>query len=153
MTPRIARRRSTKDQEGQLGRGSPTINRVWRLRAAGISTALPLLLALPGWVDQNSFQEVRRNMRYRVVIECTDIPAECRADVVSDILEEFAQRPWHESVECELLDSVLRLSVENDFDASGGATSDEFSDALSAVLPPFDGNIRLVETRVIAAYE
>ena len=40
------------------------------------------------------------------------------------------------------------LGADNDFDADGLALMDEFSDLLSAFLPPFDGDIRFVSSEL-----
>jgi len=54
-----------------------------------------------------------------------------------DIEAEFREhRPWHEQVSCTFADGVMTLVAFNDYDESGLALSDEFSDCLSAYLKP-----------------
>jgi hypothetical protein len=66
------------------------------------------------------------------------------AHVARDIAEEFTHRTWHQHVTCEWDGFRLVQLADNDFDASGLALLDEFSDAISAgVSGGFDGDIQI----------
>jgi hypothetical protein len=53
------------------------------------------------------------------------------------IQNEFREhRPWHSSVACTFTAGTLTLVAFNDFDRDASALSDEFSDCLSAFVPP-----------------
>ena len=60
------------------------------------------------------------------------------------IAEEFTHRPWHKNVSCEWDGSRLILCAENDSDEDGRALMDEFSEAISACMEPFDGDINVI---------
>ena len=77
---------------------------------------------------------------FRVTLKSTDLPADIGSAAPPDLEEEFRNRDWHKNPKSWWDGSVLRLSVENDFDANGLATLDEFADALAARLP-YDGDI------------
>jgi hypothetical protein len=83
--------------------------------------------------------------KYRIVLACKGVPAESGAAGARDITEEFKRRPWHRHVTCEWNGSQLILQADNDFDPSGLALVDEFSDAISACISVgFDGDIEIV---------
>jgi hypothetical protein len=82
---------------------------------------------------------------YRIVLTCKGVPAALGANGARDITEEFTRRPWHQNVTCEWDGSQLILQADNDFDASGLALRDEFSDAISACIrDAFDGDIDIL---------
>ena len=81
---------------------------------------------------------------FRIVLACEGVPPEAGPQGAIDIAEEFTHRPWHKCVTCRWTDGKLLLEAENDFDAHGEATIDEFSDAIAACLQAFDGSIKLV---------
>jgi len=60
---------------------------------------------------------------------------------VLDITEEFSGRPWQQNVVCFRDGGLLMLKAENDFDSTGQATLDEFSDAVCACVPIEDTDI------------
>ena len=78
---------------------------------------------------------------YRITLACSGVPIDLGPQAAVDIAEEFSNRPWHTNVSCIWQDGQLILQAENDVDATGEALNDEFSDAICACLPPFDGNI------------
>jgi hypothetical protein len=82
---------------------------------------------------------------YRIVLACKGVPAEVGALAAHHIIEEFTHRPWHQNVRCEWDGSRLILQADNDFDSTGLALLDEFSDAISAsIADGFDGGIDVV---------
>lgn len=81
---------------------------------------------------------------YRVIVNCTGVPSEFGSDGAKDVAAEFGEREWQKVIRCTWGDGTIELEVENDFDPKGLATLDEFSDALSACLPAFDGDISVV---------
>lgn len=81
--------------------------------------------------------------RFKVTVECSGVPPELGEAASRLVADEFTHRPWHTNPEGTWADGLLKLSVFNDYDSDGSSTLDEFSDALSACLPPFDGAIRV----------
>jgi hypothetical protein len=82
---------------------------------------------------------------YRIILACKGVPVHAGARAARDITEEFNHRRWHQKVRCEWDGSRLVLQVENDFDSTGLAVLDEFSDAISASIEGgFDGDIEVV---------
>jgi hypothetical protein len=82
---------------------------------------------------------------YRIVLACKGVPADVGAAGARDISEEFKRRPWHQHVTCEWNGSQLILQADNDFDPSGRALVDEYSDAISAYISVgFDGDTEIV---------
>jgi hypothetical protein len=71
---------------------------------------------------------------YRSTVVCTGLSEAETLEAVADMLAEFAQRPWQQSVACEWRDGVLRLSAQNEVDATGMALLDEFQDAVVAYI-------------------
>ena len=70
---------------------------------------------------------------YRVKLFCVGVPAGVSGDAASDITEEFAEhRRWFANVSCRWDGERLVLEAESDFDSTGRALSDEFSDCVSA---------------------
>ena len=82
---------------------------------------------------------------FRIVLTCDGVPKEVGADAAADITEEFTHRPWHRNAQCRWDGTLLTLQAENDFDSTGDALADEFSDAIAAcIAPSFDGSIAKV---------
>jgi hypothetical protein len=82
---------------------------------------------------------------HRIVLACTGVPAGDGAAGARDIAEEFTHRTWHQHVTCEWDGSRLILQADSDFDSSGLALVNEFSDAISACISGgFDGDIQIV---------
>ena len=89
---------------------------------------------------------------YRIIMVCKGVPAHAGEAPARDIAEEFTHRPWHRKVSCKWDDSQLILQAENDFDSSGLALRDEFSDAISACITNgFDGEISIVSIASVAS--
>ncbi|MDB6057809.1 MAG: hypothetical protein JWO95_1653 [Verrucomicrobiales bacterium] len=77
---------------------------------------------------------------YRVTLFCDGLPTIAGADAARDIAKEFADhRQWHDRVSCDWNGSRLTLSSVNDFDESGLATKDEFSDCIAAHVSNYEG--------------
>jgi hypothetical protein len=82
---------------------------------------------------------------YRIVLACKGVPSAVGANGAHDIAAEFLHRPRHRNVICKWDGSQLILQADNDFDASGLALRDEFSDAISACIrDAFDGDIEVL---------
>jgi hypothetical protein len=82
---------------------------------------------------------------YRIVLACKGVAAGVGAIGLQCISEEFTKRPWHKYVKCSWDGAQIILQAENDFDSSGMALVDEFSDALSACIKSgFDGDIKIL---------
>lgn len=77
---------------------------------------------------------------FRITLKSTGLPDRVGSVAPADLEAEFKERHWHQNPRASWDGSVLRLTVENDFDANGLATLDEFSDALVACLD-WDGDI------------
>jgi hypothetical protein len=72
---------------------------------------------------------------FRVTVICKGLPPACGEAAARDIATEFANhRQWHNRVSCNWDGSRLILRSENDFDADGKATLDEFSDSIFAYI-------------------
>jgi hypothetical protein len=67
---------------------------------------------------------------YRIVLACHCIPVHEGLSGAREISEEFSHRPLYKNVKCEWDGSRLILQADNDFDSSGLALMDEFSDAI-----------------------
>ena len=81
----------------------------------------------------------------RIAIECAGAPSGSGAQAAIDITQAFRKRHWQRAALCAWDGVHLTLTAENDFDPSGFALADEFSDELSAcVSAGFDGDIRIV---------
>ena len=87
---------------------------------------------------------------YRIILVCNGVPAHSGAVAAQDITEEFTHRPWHKDASCVWDGSKLILQADNDFDSTGLALLDEFSDAISACIKDgFDGDLRVESVRKI----
>ena len=82
---------------------------------------------------------------FRVTLICDGLPASCGQEAARDIAKEFADsRHWHSRVTCEWDGTRLILQSENDFDETGQATLDEFSDCIAAYVTEYeDSSIRI----------
>jgi hypothetical protein len=69
---------------------------------------------------------------YRIALTCSGIPLKLGEQLARDVAEEFGHRPWHKIVKCQWEGDIVTLVGENDFDDSGDALADEFSDAVAA---------------------
>ena len=88
-------------------------------------------------------------MIHRVILACGGVPAAAATSAARGIEAEFKQHRKHfKNVTCHFANGELVLGADNDFDADGLALMDEFSDLLSAFLPPFDGDIRFVSSEL-----
>ena len=72
---------------------------------------------------------------YRIVLSCKGISESAAKSGVADIAQEFVERPWHQNVHCRWDGSRVILQADNDYDSSGQALLDEFSDAVCACIP------------------
>jgi hypothetical protein len=82
---------------------------------------------------------------FQIIATCTGVPAAAGSEAAADITAEFREhRPWHAAATCTWEADRLVLVVQNDFDGTGAAVADEFSDAISAyIAEPFDGSINI----------
>jgi hypothetical protein len=69
---------------------------------------------------------------FKARVSCRGLLHDEGASAAKDILDEFSHRPWHANVRCEWDGASLWLEAENDYDASGSALLDEFSDVVVA---------------------
>jgi hypothetical protein len=86
---------------------------------------------------------------FRIAVSCCGLTNAEGSASVNDILEEFAQRPWHTALECSWSSGVLTLKASNDFDSDGQALLDEFGDAIHACTR-YSAPIRLQVVSVVA---
>lgn len=70
----------------------------------------------------------------KLILVCTGVQGTVWHEAASCVEEEFAHRPYHQNVRCTLLAGSLILTAENDFDSTGLALSNEFSDAITACI-------------------
>ena len=82
---------------------------------------------------------------------CNGVADKDGATAAADIASECAQhRTHHKNVQCTYAAEKLTLTVENDFDPTGAATMDEFSDCLCAYLmEPFSGLLEIQSVVVL----
>jgi hypothetical protein len=88
---------------------------------------------------------------YKVVLACNGVPANAGLEAAADITKEFAEhRTWHQNVTCSWDGSRLILEAVNEYDASGKALQDEFSDCIAAyVAEGFEGQITVESVSTI----
>jgi hypothetical protein len=72
---------------------------------------------------------------FHIVLSCKGISEAAAKSGVADIAEEFASRPWQQNVQCRWDTAQIILEADNDFDATGEALLDEFSDVVCANIP------------------
>ena len=83
---------------------------------------------------------------YRITLKCQGLPYDEGAQAAKNIEKEFSVRTWHVDVHCRWDDTSLFVTAWNDFDDTGEALQNEFSDLVSACLrTPFEGEIELIE--------
>ena len=94
--------------------------------------------------------QVRR--MFRVTLICDGLPAPVGEEAARHIAKEFADsRQWHTRVTCEWDGARLILRSENDFDETGQATLDEFSDCIFAyIAEPGEFSIRTESVQELA---
>jgi hypothetical protein len=78
---------------------------------------------------------------FEIIVSCKGVSESAAQAGLSDLLEEFSHRPWHSSVKCHLADGRIILHACNDYDSTGQALLDEFSDAVCACFPIEDATI------------
>ena len=78
---------------------------------------------------------------YRIRLLCLGVPAERGEQAAIDVTEEFSHRKWHRSARAIWTDGVLSLYAENDYDDTGLALQDEFSDAVIGCVDLGDADI------------
>lgn len=86
---------------------------------------------------------------FEIVVSCAGVSEQVALAGVSDILAEFAKRPWHSAVSCHWNGSRILLQARNDYDSTGLALLDEFSDAICAFLPIEDSTISFTVESVL----
>jgi hypothetical protein len=69
---------------------------------------------------------------YCITLVCDGIAPDQGAQVAADVLDEFGHRPWQLIVSCTWVGETVVLVGKNDFDTTGDALADEFSDAIAA---------------------
>lgn len=80
---------------------------------------------------------------HRVTLVCDGVPSG-GPEAAAGITQDFeAHRKHFHNVQCRFFEGSLILVADSDFDEDGLALMDEFSDLISAFLPPFDGDIRV----------
>ncbi len=72
---------------------------------------------------------------FEIVVSCKGVSEQAADTGLADILEEFSERPWHQSVTCRWDNDRILLQARNDYDSTGQALLDEFSDAICACIP------------------
>lgn len=87
---------------------------------------------------------------YRITLAGYGMDAREAESRAQDITEEFRHRPWHQNVGCVWDGSRLVLHAENDYDSDARALMDEFSDAITECVEPFDGDIKVLS---VTAFE
>ena len=72
---------------------------------------------------------------FRIVLSCSGVSESAAKLGIADIIDEFTYRPSHNDVQCHWDGARLILQADNDFDSTGQALLEEFSDAVCACLP------------------
>jgi len=72
---------------------------------------------------------------FEIVTSCSGLSESVARSAIADILEEFAERPWHEDAACWWEGALLYFRARNDFDEDGSALAHEFSDVICACTP------------------
>ena len=74
-----------------------------------------------------------------------------RQQAALEIAEEFLHRPWHQNVRCTWDGRALHLEADNDFDDTGLALLDEFSDAIAACVKEHEecGDLRVISVTAL----
>lgn len=79
---------------------------------------------------------------WRLQVTCEGLTAEEGAAAPALVFVVFTHRPWHHRVQCTWDGSLSRLVADNDYDATGNALLDEYTDAVVASVA-CEGTIRL----------
>jgi hypothetical protein len=99
-----------------------------------------------GWSFFPHEQDRAQAAMFCITVSCHGIsPAEW-PDAISDVRGEFNSRQWHRIVDIRWSGQTLLLIAENDYDASGEALADEFSDTIAAYAP----GTRSYSVRIVA---
>jgi hypothetical protein len=69
---------------------------------------------------------------HQLVVRCSGLPVDTLAQLAADVTEEFGHRLHYSQVSCFVEDGQLVLAAQCDFDRTGEALADEFSDAIAA---------------------
>ena len=78
---------------------------------------------------------------FEIVVSCKGISERAALASLDDLVQEFAERPWQSVVTCQWNDDRIILRARNDYDSTGQALLDEFSDAICACVPIEDSTI------------
>jgi hypothetical protein len=90
---------------------------------------------------------------FEIVVSCKGISEQAARACLDDLLQEFAERPWQTSVRCRWDNDQIFLLARNDYDSTGQALLDEFSDAICACISIEGTTISFaVESVVTATY-
>ena len=73
--------------------------------------------------------------RYRTTLTCAGLTDKEGKNAPPDILNEFANRPWQERVQCRWDGMLLWLEAESVCDRDGKALLDEYWDVVIACVP------------------
>ncbi len=87
---------------------------------------------------------------FEIVVSCRGVSEQAALDCLDDLLREFAERPWQTAVRCRWENGQIFLHVRNDYDSTGQAVLDEFSDAICACVPIEVANISFAVESVAA---
>lgn len=88
---------------------------------------------------------------FEIVVSCKGLREATGLAAVTDVTDEFAERPWQQAVLCWWENGLLMLRARNDYDDNGQALADEFSDAICACTPIEDEiGIRIVSVNEIS---
>jgi len=87
---------------------------------------------------------------FEIMVSCKGVSEQAALFGIKDILSEFADRPWHSAVRCLWDNGRILLLARNDFDSTGQALLDEFSDAICACISIEDSTISFTVESVVA---
>jgi hypothetical protein len=90
---------------------------------------------------------------FRITLACDGVPKNEGTRAAANIEKEFndVRTQRYTNATCVFSDGKLVLSCDNDgWDSNGLNLMDEFSDCLSAYLPPFDGDLKLVSVKPLS---
>jgi hypothetical protein len=76
---------------------------------------------------------------FRVTVACDGIGPDAWPEALDDVRKEFSTRTWHQIVDVRWDDATLLLVAVNDYDDTGDALADEFSDTVAAYAPGTPG--------------
>jgi hypothetical protein len=86
---------------------------------------------------------------FEIVVSCRGTSEQAALIHFADILDEFKERPWHQVLSCTWEQKAILLRAQNDYDSSGLALLDEFSDVICACLPIEDSTISFAVESVV----